>query len=49
LAKLNALISRQKSFEEKFEEKLKEIKELLNNNNNNNKGLDKAFIMVRLE
>jgi hypothetical protein len=51
LMKLNTLISRQKLFEEKFEKKLGEIKELINNNNNNsnNIGLDKAFIAVRLE
>ena len=48
LAKLNALISKQKSFEEKFEENLKKIKELINNNNYN-KGLDEEFIMVRFK
>ena len=43
LVKLNTLISKQKSLEEKFEE----MKELINNNNNNNnKELDNAFITV---
>jgi hypothetical protein len=42
------LISKQKSFEEKFKENLKKIKELINNNNYN-KGLDEEFIMVRLK
>jgi hypothetical protein len=43
---MNALISKQKSLKEKFEEKFEKMKELINNNNNN-KGLDNVFIMVR--
>ena len=48
ITKLNAVISKQKSLEEKFEETFEKLKELIINNNNNN-GLDTVFIMVRLK
>jgi hypothetical protein len=54
LVKLNAVISKQKSLEEKLEEKFEELKGLINNHNNNNniiisKEMDNAFIVVWLK
>jgi hypothetical protein len=48
LSKLNTIISKQKLFEDKFEEKLGELKEAMSKNDNK-KELDVAFATVRLE
>jgi len=41
------MISKQKSFEDKFEEKLRDLKEAMGKNDK--KELDIAFVTVRLE